>query len=119
MNFLKRLFGADTSPQSSPASKGDLQCASCGRLYVLGKTGQAMTSKVALSMMSMVVGMGRGGGVDDPDGIYPVNESEWNDKMRRTSADSLAEIREGLAKGQHRRWKCRSCGREQDYATSL
>ncbi len=100
------------SQTSTPLT--DLNCASCGREYILGKTGQVMTSKVALSMMKMVIGSG-GGGIDDPDGIYPANESEWNDKMRRTSDDSLSEIRAGLAKGQHRRWKCRSCGHIQDY----
>ncbi len=117
MEFFRNLFGIGKKQNSETNFKNDtdLMCASCGRVYILGKTGQAMTSKVALSMMSTVLGSGGGGGLNDLDGIYPVNEADWNDKMRKSNEDALREIYNSFINGQHRRWKCRSCGHEQDY----
>jgi hypothetical protein len=112
MSLWSKLFGN--------VSKNDLQpllsCGKCGRLFVPGKTGQVMTAKVAATMMKMAVGVPEH--AVPLDTVYPANETEWNATMTRTNNESLVEIRQGLASGQTRRWKCRACGHEQDYTKS-
>lgn len=95
-----------------------LKCASCGYDYELGKTGSVMTDKVAMSMMGDAVVIVSGGQKSPVDAIYPAKDSEWTSKLRSTTKESSAEIRNGLAAGQKRRWNCWVCGREQDYATT-
>lgn len=94
-----------------------LTCSSCGRKYVLGKTGCAVSARVAVANMAA-------GGVavfnftapeGDPDAISPVGESEWNDAMRTLNDRSVHEILADLAAGKKRRWNCRACNHEQDY----
>lgn len=121
MNWFSRLYGKTEQAAPGCARSEKLTCAGCGTEYFLGTSGQMVTTRVAMAKMAadgMVI-MGSGPPAKLQDTLYSAGPSDWNQASRQMHDQSMTEIRESLAGGQHRTWMCRSCGHDQDYPPNL